>query len=302
MSLKASMAGFLAGMGKADRKMARNLLNPPRHTGALDTDRFTKKVRVKKWDIEGFQGVTINGSYPGKNHILMLPGGAYTLEPEKRHKEIAQRFALEDHMKVSVFQYPLSPEYTAEDVRFILMQAYRRLVEEYPEDTFFFFGDSSGGGLAIAFLQELRAAGGLPVPKRTAVVSPWLDIGLTNPKIKIARKTERILPTEALMEAGNRYRGGFDPEDPFVSPLYGDLSGLGSLLIFAGTEEILAPDCELFVEKAQKAEGTEVILKKAAGMYHDWILVPCKESDVTLDLIAGFFLETEDEKNVVIRL
>lgn len=302
MSLKASMAGFLAGMGKADRRMARNLQNPPRNTGALYTDRFTKKVRVKRWDIEGFQGVTINGSYPGKNHILMLPGGAYTLEPGKRHKEIAERFALLDHMKVSIFQYPLSPEYTAEDVRIILTQAYRRLVSEYPEDTFFFFGDSSGGGLAIAFLQELRALGTLPMPERTAVVSPWLDIGLTNPKIRIARKTERILPVEALVEAGNRYRGGFDSEAPFVSPLHGDLSGLGPLLVFAGTDEILEPDCELFVEKAQQAEGTEVIFKQAAGMYHDWILVPCRETEVTLDLIAGFFLETEEEKPVVIRL
>ena len=26
-------------------------------------------------------------------------------------------------------------------------------------------------------------------------------------------------------------------------------------------------------------------------MCHDWILIPCRETDVTLDLIAGFFQE-----------
>ena len=82
-------------------------------------------------------------------------------------------------MKVSVFQYPLSPEYTAVDVRIILMEAYERLVREYPEDMFFLFGDSSGGGLALAFLQELRDRGWLSMPARTAMVSPWLDISLT---------------------------------------------------------------------------------------------------------------------------
>ena len=112
MSFKASMAGFLARLCKADRNMAENLQNPPRNTGALDIVRFTKKVRVKNWDIRGFKGVTINGSYPGRGHILMLPGGAYSLEPGKHHRRIAERFALLDHMKVSVFQYPLCPEYT----------------------------------------------------------------------------------------------------------------------------------------------------------------------------------------------
>ncbi len=81
MSFKASMAGFLARLCKADRKMAENLQNPLRNTGALDMERFTKKVRVKNWDIRGFKGVTVNGSYPGRGHILMLPGGAYSLEP-----------------------------------------------------------------------------------------------------------------------------------------------------------------------------------------------------------------------------
>ena len=163
MSFKASMAGFLARLCKADRNMAENLQNPPRNTGALDIVRFTKKVRVKNWDIRGFKGVTINGSYPGRGHILMLPGGAYSLEPGKHHRRIAERFALLDHMKVSVFQYPLCPEYTAVDVRIILMEAYERLVSEYPDDLFFLFGDSSGGGLALAFLQELRDRGGCPM-------------------------------------------------------------------------------------------------------------------------------------------
>ena len=88
MSFKASMAGFLARLCKADRNMAENLQNPPRNTGALDIVRFTKKVRVKNWDIRGFKGVTINGSYPGRGHILMLPGGAYSLEPGKHHRRI----------------------------------------------------------------------------------------------------------------------------------------------------------------------------------------------------------------------
>ncbi len=296
MSWKANLVRIMTGIMKYDRKMAQKLTSPVRGPGAFVTDDFTKKVRVKTWDISGFRGVTINGSYPKNLHILMLPGGYYTLEAEPRHREIAERFALRDHMRVSVLEYPLTPEYSATDTHHVLLEAYERLVEEYPEDRFFLIGDSSGGGLALAFLQQLRDMGTLPMPVRTAVVSPWLDISLSNPMIKIARKTDRILPVEELQVVGEHYRGSLHSEDPLVSPIYGDWNHLGPVLIFAGTEEIMTPDCELLMERAKTLEGTELIFKKADKMIHDWILLRIKEADVTLDLIAAFFLEILEEK------
>lgn len=294
MSWKAKIEGFLGGLRKADQVLAKALNQPPRNTGTLDTEHFIGKVRVKRWDVQGFPGITINGSYPGNLHVLMLPGGSYVLEAVKGHRRIAERFAVLNHLRVSLFQYPLSPEHTAVQVRAVLKKAYEKLVREYPEDTFCFFGDSSGGSLALALLREIKEAGGLPMPKGTAVLSPWLDISLTNPKIRLVRRRDRFLPVEELVKAGERYRDGLDEEDPFVSPLYGDPKGLGSILLFAGTEEILAPDCELFTEKAENAEGTQVIFREADGLFHDWILTPLSETEVTLDMIAEFFLETAE--------
>lgn len=294
MSLKVKMSGFFARTGKADRKMALDLEHPKRGSTALDLMNFSKKVRVKTWNINGFYGVTVNGSYPKNSHILMLPGGAYTLEPSERIRQIAELFALEEQMRVSVFQYPLSPEYTALTAHQCLVQAYTRLVLEYPEDQFYLFGDFSGGGLALSYLQELRDMGTLPMPKRTAVVSPWLDITLSNPKIKIAQKTDYILPLEELRAAGKRYCGTLEEDNPFVSPIHGDWNHLGPILIFSGTEEILTPDCELLAEKASKLEETEIIYKKGAGMFHNWIMVPCKETDATLELISLFFKGEEN--------
>ncbi len=299
MSFKAEKARFLANILKAQRNMAKRLENPPRGSWNLAPDQFSKKVRVKTWDIDGFRGVTVNGSYPGNGHILMLPGGAYAFEPEKAHREIAERFALMDHLKVSVLEYPLSPEYTALDAHHILIRAYQKLISEYPQDKFYLFGDSSGGGLALSFLQQLREVGTLPMPEKTAVVSPWLDIGLANPKIKLARRNDPILPVEALVEAGAKYRGPFDAEDPLVSPIFGNWENLGRILVFSGTEEIMTPDCELLAEKTERANGTQLIYRKAARMVHDWITIPCKEREVTLDLIAGFFLEEEERPRVI---
>ena len=291
MSMKTEMARFTAGLKKADKKMALELEQPPRGTGALTQEQFTKKVRVKTWNIDGFPGVTINGSYSKTAHILMLPGGAYTLEPSERYREMAEYFAVEEQVKVTIPSCPLAPEYTALDVHRYLVRVYIWLTAEYPEDEFFLFGDFSGGGLALSLLQELRDMGNLPMPVRTAVVSPWLDIALNNPKIKIMKKTDPILPVEALKEAGARYCGPLEPDHPFVSPLYGNWDQLGQILIFSGTDEILTPDCELLAEKAGKFKGTKIIYKKGAKMLHNWILIPSKETDATLELIFAFFLE-----------
>ncbi|WP_312432132.1 alpha/beta hydrolase [Lacrimispora sp.] len=291
MSMKTEMARFAAGLKKADKKMALELEQPPRGTGALTQEQFTKKVRVKTWNIDGFPGVTINGSYSKTAHILMLTGGAYTLEPSERYREMAEYFAIEKQVKVTIPSCPLAPEYTALDAHRYLVRVYSWLTAEYPEDEFFLFGDFSGGGLALSFLQELRDMGNLPMPVRTAVVSPWLDIALNNPKIKIMKKTDPILPVEALKEAGARYCGPLEPDHPFVSPLYGNWDQLGQILIFSGTDEILTPDCELLAEKAGKFKGTEIIYKKGAKMVHNWILIPSKEADATLELIIAFFLE-----------
>ncbi len=291
MSIMAKMAWITARIGRADRKMALDLEKPARQTGTLALERFTKKVRVRTWNADGFSGVTINGSYTNHAHILMLPGGAYTLEPSKRCREIAEYLAINERIKVTIPQVPLAPEYTAPVVQRFLVHAYLRLIKEYPEDEFFLFGDFSGGGLALSFLQELRDLGNLPMPVRTAVISPWLDISLNNPKIRLAKKKDPILPVDALKKAGSHYRGSFEPDHPFVSPLYGDWNHLGQILIFSGTEEIMTPDCELLAEKAGSLNGTEIIYKKGAGMFHDWILIPCRETYATLDLISKFFLE-----------
>jgi monoterpene epsilon-lactone hydrolase len=291
VSLKIQMTKFLAGLGNAQKKMEAELFSPPRGGNVIDRDHFTKKVRVKEWSVDEFAGVTINGSYTSQKHILMLPGGAYSLEPSRRYLKLSEYFAISQQMKVTILFCPLSPEYTALEVHQYLLHIYSRLVKEYPEDQFFFLGDFSGGGLALSFLQELRDIKNLPLPVKTAVISPWLDITLDNPMIKIAQKTDHLLPVGALKETGIRYRGPLASDHPFVSPLYGDWEHLGKILVFSGTEDIMTPDCEMLAEKAGSLKGTELIYKKGAGMFHDWILIPCKETDATLDLISAYFLD-----------
>ncbi len=69
------------------------------------------------------------------------------------------------------------------------------------------------------------------------------------------------------------------------------MDGLGPVLMFSGEEEILTPDCELLAEKMEKVTGTELVFGKRQACVTTGFRFRAGETDVTLDLIAGFFQE-----------
>jgi monoterpene epsilon-lactone hydrolase len=60
-----------------------------------------------------------------------------------------------------------------------------------------------------------------------------------------------------------------DPTNPFVSPLYADLTGLPPLLVMVGTAEILLEDSIRLAAKAEAA-GVDVDLVIGEEMFHVW--------------------------------
>ncbi len=144
----------------------------------------------------------------------MLPGGAYTLEPSERYREMAEYFAVEEQVKVTIPSCPLAPEYTALDVHRYLVRVYSWLLAEYPEDEFFSFWGFFRRWSGSLVITGTAGHGESAYAGENCVVSPWLDIALNNPKIKIMKKTDPILPVEALKEAGARYCGPLEPDHP----------------------------------------------------------------------------------------
>lgn len=63
------------------------------------------------------------------------------------------------------------------------------------------------------------------------------------------------------------YVGEGDPRYLYVSPLFGDLSGLPPLMVQVGDNEMLRDDSMMFAEKAKSA-GVPVQMKVWQGMFH----------------------------------
>lgn len=79
--------------------------------------------------------------------------------------------------------YPKAPEFTYRETHEAIEQAYRRLLKETEPENIVIMGDASGGNMALSFAQKLMEQEELPLPGKLYLISPWLDISLSNPEI-----------------------------------------------------------------------------------------------------------------------
>ena len=223
-------------------------------------------------------------------HVIFLHGGGYVLRAVKSHKNIVERMVKKYNLKVTFIDYPLAPEYTADKTHEVLMKAYKSVTQKNINDKFYFFGDSAGGGLALAFLQEARDKNVIPFPEKTVLMSPWPDISMTNKEIKKVEKKDPLLPVQSLIKIGKQYAGNLDLKSPLVSPIYGNMDNLGEIMLLFGTNEVFYPDCMKLSDMLNTAKGTVVEPYIGKNLCHDWILAPLKETGKALDVIGEFYL------------
>jgi acetyl esterase/lipase len=79
-------------------------------------------------------------------------------------------------------------------------------------------------------------------------------------------RRDPMLKASWLRACATRY-AGTDLENPEVSPLLGDLTGLPPLLVHAASDEILRPDAERLVAHA-RAAGVPVTYRCLDRMWH----------------------------------
>lgn len=214
-------------------------------------------------------------------HIVYFHGGGYSMEASGLHFALMKTLVKQTGCALSYVDYPLAPEHTAPETIAMSLEAYQVLNEAYPTHKFLLMGDSAGGGLALALAMKIRDEArtnpGLNQPAQIILFSPWLDIGLSNKRIVEYEKRDVILDAEALREIGDKYRGEIPADHYLVSPKFGDLTGVGPVSIFYGTEEILYPDCVAFCEEQTRA-GFAVTGYEYENMQHDWVILPIEEA------------------------
>lgn len=146
--------------------------------------------------------------------------------------------------RVAIPAYPLVPSGTAETVVPAVADLLAKQIEISSPENVTVMGDSAGGTIALATAVNLRQRN-LPRPARTIVISPLLDITLSNPDIAGSQDIQSSL--SYLRRIGDVWRGSLDANDPLVSPMNATLENLGHVAVFSGTADFLHPDCERLV-------------------------------------------------------
>ena len=157
-------------------------------------------------------------------------------------------------------------------------------------DEIFFAGDGSGGGLLFSALLKFRSIG-LKMPNSAAAVSPITDFSLTAKSILKNEKIDPVLNYDLLKFCADNYVGeNGDRCNPFISPFYGDLTGIPPLLIMVGEKEILLDDAMRFAKKSEfyGVDSTFVVAKE---MIHNWAFFApiINEGQQAVDYIGQYF-------------
>ena len=209
-------------------------------------------------------------------HAVYVHGGSWAFEISPFHWRLIARVVRDSGATVTVPIYPLTPAGTAATVVPPVADLVADLVDRHGADHVIVMGDSAGGQIALSTALVLRDRG-VPPLRRTVLISPALDLSLSNPEIDRVEPTDPWLARPGIRVSIDLWRDGLAMDDPMVSPLAGDLTGLGPITVFGGSRDITHPDIRLLVARA-RAAGVEVDDQDGPGMVHVWPLLPIPEA------------------------
>ena len=213
----------------------------------------------------------------GSARAVYLHGGSYINEIAAVHWVLIASLVRSTGAEFTVPIYPLAPAGTAASVVPAVADLLGALVEEAGAENTIVLGDSAGGGMALAAVVELRDRS-LPVPRDTILISPWLDVRVGGPAHAGDAVRDPLLGLAGLRVAGDAYRADLPADDPKVSPVDAELSGLGRLTVFTGTRDLLNRDARRLRDRmAAGVPGTSLEFHEAVGMIHDYPLMPIAE-------------------------
>ena len=234
------------------------------------------EVEVTAANAGGVPALRCSPPDPAGAPVLFLHGGGHISGSAFGYRHLAGALAMVTRRQILVPEYRLAPEHPfpapLDDAR----SAYLSLLADgTPAEQVAVAGDSSGAGLVLSLLLALRDEGH-PPPGRAVLMCPWIDLGGGTREIP-ADGSPLIITPDATAQFAELYLSGHPADDPLVTPLDADLSGLPPLLVQAGTGDNLVNEARLLAERGAGA-GVDVSLELYPVSTHDfhlfWTFLP----------------------------
>ncbi len=216
--------------------------------------------------------------------VLYIHGGAFMAGSHRSHRNITNRFSEMTGAAVLAIDYRLMPENRRRDGIADCRTAYRWILENGPDGAsppahLVVSGDSAGGNLALSLVAWARDEG-LRAADAVVAFSPTVDAVYSSPSIRSNVSSDIMLGPVfgPLLKIPPAIRAWlyllefrFNPANPVVSPVLGDLSNLPPTLIQVSEAEMLLDDARRYVRKA-RASGSPAVAQSWPHLLHVWQL------------------------------
>lgn len=255
------------------------------HTAAAEAP----GVSYENIDAGGIPALWITPEDASRDHVILyMHGGAFQFGSSNGHRKLASHLAKACNCVSVSADYRLTPEHPFPAGLNDCMTVYKWLLDKgYKAGNVVVAGDSCGGGLSASVpLKAIEQ--GLPIPGAAVSMSPWYDMNGGYDSYTTNAENDMISAAEGMEVNADKYlAGNTTRDDPLVSPIRADLSGLPPTWISCPGHDILVDQGRLFAEKARNA-GVEVVLEIHEGQQHvmEFMAGRAPEADESLKRIG----------------
>jgi len=225
--------------------------------------KFVKPLNKHKgivYEILGIKVIKFSQKQESNKFIVYFHGGGFVMSGNRRHHNFIINLYKKTDFTCYYVDYPLAPEYKALEVIQKVEDVIKEIQKQELNKEMILLGDSAGANLALVLSKKF------PEVKSIILLSPWLDLSMTNPKIIEMDKQEIMFSKDELLKAAILYQGNLELVNPLVSPFYDRFTDK-AITILAGTDDLLYPDVIDF-EKTNNVE-----LHAYSGLKHDFMFL-----------------------------
>jgi acetyl esterase/lipase len=180
--------------------------------------------------------------------VLYFHGGGYFAGSARSWRLMSGELGRLTRARGFAVDYRLAPEHPYPAALDDGVAAYRWVLSQgCPPEGIAVAGDSCGAGLAVAVMMRARAAG-LPLPAAAYLVSPAVDLAVTQESVDRKADVDPTGTRAGLELCAALYLQGPsapDRRDPLVSPMYAepaDLAGFPPVLVHVASHDVMVDE------------------------------------------------------------
>jgi acetyl esterase/lipase len=225
-------------------------------------------VALSEFQLDGVTVYVIRPNHvpdsPDTPIYLDIHGGGLILAGGELCRLMATGGALRRDMISWAVDYRMPPLHPYPAALDDCMAVYRKALEERSPEDIFVGGGSAGGNLAAALLLRAKDEG-LPMPAALILGTPEVDLTESGDTFHTLLGIDSVL--KPLLQVNRLYANGHDLAHPYLSPLFGDVSGFPPTFLQSGTRDLFLSNT-VRMHRALRAAGVEAELHVFEAMPH----------------------------------